>query len=869
MNKRISIIVPIYNAIDDVKKLLESLSHNFNFNLGEVLLINDCSNNTTTNFLKNYCQKDSKFKLLNNEQNLGFIKTCNKGLKLTDSEIVVLLNSDTIIPQEFAERIVKCFDSDKNIGLASPISSNSNSYYIYQRSRLSLEEMNTRLRAMHICTYPVIPEAEGFCFCIRRKVIYKQGYLDEIYGKGYHEEVDFSYKAITNGWKIVLIDDLYVYHKRQATFGAEEREKLLKQNDRIFYDRWNGLRNEYKRKHNLINPVIQIEKEMFQNVDKKLMDYDKARKSKFPQKRSRILVHLHLYYHDQLDYMIKKLKNINNCDWDLYVTICQENKKSREKLLKFKPDTQILEVENRGYDIWPFIQVLRQVNIDNYDSVLKLHTKNFRKQYVNFIGIKFNGYFWRNCLINALVGSKKIFRDNNDILLNTSAGIIFDDRFLLPLSTRRKEELELLDTLKERTNIHSNYSYFCAGTMFMIKACLLKKIIKSDISRQDFELAGFSTDNEKYAHAIERIFTILTDDGGYKTCTFRHNKQALKAKIKFSFIMPTFNRAFCIEKSIESLLNQTENQNFELIIIDDYSEDDTENIIKSKYCQEIKNKIIRYVKLDRHRGVSYARNQGLKQAKNEWIAYLDSDNILDKDYIKTFSEAIRSNYNYKIFYSQLQTSNKEIIGNPFDYKEIVRRNYIDMGVFVHHKSLVKRFGGFDTELKRLVDWDLIVRYTTNERQIFINKILMYYNSGEHQRITNTEDRETALKQLQVKFVIYLHGNLKDINLTKILKEKSENRKTVFWGASIFLEYIIKEGKLNKINNIIGIIDKDEQKHGKKIGEYEIFPPEKLAELKPECVLLTIYNNNEIIYPQIQKFLKANYPDIKLLPNIFN
>ena len=181
--QQISVIIPVYNALEDVKNLLASLEKNFSFNLGQVILINDCSNKETSDFLSIFCQKNTKFRLIINEENLGFVKTCNKGLRIANSEIVVLLNSDTIIPKNFAEKIIKCFKSDKNIGLASPISSSSNAYYINLREGVSIEEMNTRLETRHKRKYPILPEAEGFCFCIRKDKAmeeYKQKFLADI-----------------------------------------------------------------------------------------------------------------------------------------------------------------------------------------------------------------------------------------------------------------------------------------------------------------------------------------------------------------------------------------------------------------------------------------------------------------------------------------------------------------------------------------------------------------------------------------------------------------------------------------------------------------------------------------------------------------
>ena len=107
------------------------------------------------------------------------------------------------------------------------------------------------------------PAAEGFCFCIRKSVIESQGYLDEVYGKGYHEERDYSYRAITNGWKNVLIDDLYMYHKNFASFGVKQRQELIKENDEIFDSRWLKFEQNYIKENNLKHPAKVIEKELY------------------------------------------------------------------------------------------------------------------------------------------------------------------------------------------------------------------------------------------------------------------------------------------------------------------------------------------------------------------------------------------------------------------------------------------------------------------------------------------------------------------------------------------------------------------------------------------------------------------------------
>ena len=70
----------------------------------------------------------------------------------------------------------------------------------------------------------------------------------------------------------------------------------------------------------------------------------------------KLLVHFHVYYHDQVDYFIEKMSNINGCDWDLYVTMSEMNPETVGKLRQFKPSAVFIKIENLGYDVWPFIK---------------------------------------------------------------------------------------------------------------------------------------------------------------------------------------------------------------------------------------------------------------------------------------------------------------------------------------------------------------------------------------------------------------------------------------------------------------------------------------------------------------------------------
>lgn len=222
--------------------------------------------------------------------------------------------------------------------------------------------------------------------------------------------------------------------------------------------------------------------------------------------------------------------------------------------------------------------------------------------------------------------------------------------------------------------------------------------------------------------------------------------------VTFSLIMPTYNRKRLISKSIDSVLRQSY-QNFELIIVDDGSTDGTDTIIQKSYNKELKSGKIIYIRKS-NEGVCKARNAGLKAAKNDWIGYVDSDNLVYPNYLETFVYAISQNDN-KTYYSKYERmSDREKIGCPFNFQKLLKGNYIDLGTFVHHKSVYLELGGFDENMTRLVDWDLILTYTNKYQPKFINlQTLLYNDLDDHERISNSANYEKNKEYIKNKHKI--------------------------------------------------------------------------------------------------------------------
>ena len=226
---------------------------------------------------------------------------------------------------------------------------------------------------------------------------------------------------------------------------------------------------------------------------------------------------------------------------------------------------------------------------------------------------------------------------------------------------------------------------------------------------------------------------------------------ATENRIFFSVIMPTYNRAFCIRQAVDALLNQT-HRDFELIIVDDGSSDETADLIRSAYARDLESGRLRFLPQERNAGVCAARNKGLEAARYDWIAYADTDNVPRPDFLETFAQGIRE-HDAECFYASVyHIFSKEVFGSPsFVYKRLLKGNQIDLGAFVHSKRLYRNLGGFDTRLTRLVDWDLILTYTKTNPPVFLDKIVLDYNDSDgFKRISNTAAFDDNKKRIQRK-----------------------------------------------------------------------------------------------------------------------
>jgi len=213
----------------------------------------------------------------------------------------------------------------------------------------------------------------------------------------------------------------------------------------------------------------------------------------------------------------------------------------------------------------------------------------------------------------------------------------------------------------------------------------------------------------------------------------------------FSVVITVYNKSKFIKNTLFSVLNQSF-KDFEIIVINDGSSDNSEQIIES--IEDDRIKLISTT----NQGASSARNRGIKEAKYDYIALLDGDDEWHTDYLKhtndaintfsskkIFTAAVAQKYGKKTVPTKYALKQKELYASHNYFKASMIHTVISSSSIVFHKSILKKTGLFDEHIISGQDIDLWIRFGIHYDIVFINKVLVYYNYSETSLSNTTFD----------------------------------------------------------------------------------------------------------------------------------
>jgi GT2 family glycosyltransferase/glycosyltransferase involved in cell wall biosynthesis len=227
----IDIVLPVYNAPDDVRGCVDSVLTHLRPDVRLVLIDDASPDPRIADYFSELEQRaHPQVVLLRNAQNVGFTGTANRGMQLSRAD-VILLNSDTIVTARWLDAIMHCAATDTRTGTITPFSNNAEicSFPRFCEDNpwpagADPEPVRVALSETAVPTYPDLPTGVGFCMYIRRALLDDVGLFDMAFGAGYGEENDLCLRAARAGWRNVLADNAFVVHTGGKSFAGQKSE---------------------------------------------------------------------------------------------------------------------------------------------------------------------------------------------------------------------------------------------------------------------------------------------------------------------------------------------------------------------------------------------------------------------------------------------------------------------------------------------------------------------------------------------------------------------------------------------------------------------------------------------------------------------
>jgi len=245
-----------------------------------------------------------------------------------------------------------------------------------------------------------------------------------------------------------------------------------------------------------------------------------------------------------------------------------------------------------------------------------------------------------------------------------------------------------------------------------------------------------------------------------------------------SIIMPSYNTAKYIAESIDSVINQT-HTNWELIIVDDCSTDNTDEIIKP-YLEDSR---IKYLKNEKNSGAAVSRNYALREAKGKWIAFLDSDDIWYPEKLeKQIDFMMKNNYSFSYTaYEQIDEESKSMnifVSGPKRINKRGQYNFCWQGcltvMYDHEKVGLIQI----EDLKKNNDYAMWLKVIEKANCYLYNECLAKYRIR-----TGSISRHSKFKLIKHHYLLYKEGEHKSAISSSVITARN-----LFWGVYKKLKY---------------------------------------------------------------------------------
>lgn len=234
MNKACDIIIPVWNNMELTRDCVNSIIEYTSFPY-RIIIIDNASDDPTRRYLENTLRENrNNIVLIRNEENKGFVKAVNQGMRYSSAPYICVMNNDTLATEGWLGEMTEILEKNPDIGIINPSSNTSCQF----PGKLTIHAYAKNLKAFK-GLYQELYTCRAFSMVLKKEVAQKIGYLDDSYGMGYFDDTDYCKRAQKAGYRTVRAKASYVYHKESQSFSKyKKKSELFLANEKKFNSKW-------------------------------------------------------------------------------------------------------------------------------------------------------------------------------------------------------------------------------------------------------------------------------------------------------------------------------------------------------------------------------------------------------------------------------------------------------------------------------------------------------------------------------------------------------------------------------------------------------------------------------------------------------
>lgn len=275
--------------------------------------------------------------------------------------------------------------------------------------------------------------------------------------------------------------------------------------------------------------------------------------------------------------------------------------------------------------------------------------------------------------------------------------------------------------------------------------------------------------------------------------------------IFFSVVIPTYNRLSLLKEALNSVIEQTfSSSNYEIIVVDDGSTDDT-----LAYLGSLKQTNLSIISIKHNGFAGYVRNKAILKANGKFICFLDSDDLWAKTKLEKQYRQIIENPNIKIFHTkelwlrhgkEISQSSQKHAKQGYVFDDALTKCILGPSTLAIETNFLKKIGMFNEKLEVAEDYECWLRALAGNDCLYLDEPLTIKRAGDWQALSFKYDEIENFRIMALEGLLnsdFCFSTEEFLKIEKMLKYK----------LAIYLAGSIKRDKTSDVNNLVAKLNK--------------------------------------------------------------